>query len=78
MVTKDFSILGTPDEHDWPGVTKLPDYKRKFPKWPKDDLKKVLPQLDSQGHDLLMVSYICCPLQILEPSYHRNRRLKIL
>ena len=59
MVTKDFVILGTPDERDWPGVTKLPDYKRKFPKWPKDDLKKVLPQLDSQGHDLLMVSYIC-------------------
>ncbi|KAF6022664.1 CDK3 [Bugula neritina] len=49
-----FRTLGTPDETTWPGVTKLPDYKKKFPKWPKDDLRSLVPRLDSDAHELLM------------------------
>lgn len=35
-IFKIFKILGTPDEHDWPGVTSLPDYKSSFPKWKRN------------------------------------------
>ncbi|CAN4128401.1 unnamed protein product [Withania somnifera] len=31
---KIFSVMGTPNEDTWPGVTSLPDYKSAFPKWP--------------------------------------------
>jgi len=49
-----FRTLGTPDESTWPGVTSLPDFKSNFPKWPMNDLVKLVPSLDSIGHDLLM------------------------
>ena len=52
--------LGTPDERSWPGVTDLPDYKKRFPKWVKNTLTTVVPRLadcqGDQGHDLLKVS----------------------
>jgi cyclin-dependent kinase 2 len=28
-----FRTLGTPDETIWPGVTKLKEFKRSFPRW---------------------------------------------
>jgi cyclin-dependent kinase 2 len=30
---KIFQVMGTPDEHCWPGVRELPDWKHEFPKW---------------------------------------------
>lgn len=30
---KIFQVMGTPDEHCWPGVRELPDWKETFPKW---------------------------------------------
>ncbi|KAF5302706.1 hypothetical protein FQR65_LT08448 [Abscondita terminalis] len=30
---KIFKVLGTPDEKIWPGVSRLPDFKPKFPQW---------------------------------------------
>jgi cyclin-dependent kinase 2 len=48
-----FRTLGTPTETIWPGVTKLPDYKATFPKWPPQDLSKVVPVLNADGIDLL-------------------------
>jgi cyclin-dependent kinase len=30
QIFKIFSVLGTPDENSWPGVTALPDYKPTF------------------------------------------------
>uniref|UniRef100_A0A6J0URG1 Cyclin-dependent kinase 3 n=1 Tax=Pogona vitticeps TaxID=103695 RepID=A0A6J0URG1_9SAUR len=48
-----FRALGTPTESLWPGVTQLPDYKANFPKWPRKDLKVVIPHLDRDGRDLL-------------------------
>lgn len=32
-----YSVLGTPDEELWPGVTSFPDYKATFPKWKRPD-----------------------------------------
>ncbi|KAI0207715.1 Cyclin-dependent kinase 2 [Lamellibrachia satsuma] len=54
-----FRTLGTPDDSSWPGVSQLPDYKTTFPKWPSQDLAKVVPTLDEEGHDLLkkMITY---------------------
>jgi cyclin-dependent kinase len=47
-----FKLLGTPDENIWPGVTKLRDW-HEFPQWKPQDLKKIVPQLDDNGIDLL-------------------------
>lgn len=49
------SVLGTPDEGSWPGVSSLPDYKTSFPKWRPQPLSKIVPQLDHVGLDLLSV-----------------------
>ncbi|KAG1758336.1 kinase-like domain-containing protein [Suillus occidentalis] len=53
QIFKIFRILGTPSEETWPGVTQLPDYKDTFPRWSKQELKSVVPNLDDQGLDLL-------------------------
>lgn len=50
-----FRTLGTPSEAMWPGVTQLPDYKGSFPKWTKKGLEDVVPNLEPEGKDLLMV-----------------------
>ncbi|XP_071942711.1 cyclin-dependent kinase 2-like isoform X2 [Antedon mediterranea] len=50
-----FRTLGTPDETTWPGVTKLPDFKSTFPRWEKQDISKVVPNLDKDGKHLLAV-----------------------
>lgn len=44
-----FRTLGTPDESVWPGVTSLPDFKSKFPKWPRQPLAKTVPELPAEG-----------------------------
>ena len=48
-----YSILGTPDEEDWPGVTSLPDYKSTFPQWSATPLRKTVSHMDHNGLDLL-------------------------
>jgi len=53
-----FRTLGTPDESTWPEVSKLQDYKPNFPKWQRQNLKKILANLDDNGIDLLEVSFI--------------------
>ncbi|KAM3848713.1 cyclin-dependent kinase 3 [Vipera latastei] len=60
-----FRTLGTPTESLWPGVTNLPDYKGNFPKWPRKDMKVIIPNLDQDGRDLL--------LQLL--MYDPNKRI---
>lgn len=51
-----FRTLGTPTEATWPGVTQLPDYKRDFPRWARKEMKEIIPNLDRDGRDLLVVS----------------------
>jgi len=50
-----FRTLGTPDEDMWPGVSNLPDYKRIFPRWEAQNVSEIVPMLDADGTDLLMV-----------------------
>ena len=47
------SLLGTPTEEDWPGVTSFPDYKSSFPKWQRNMAKPLCTNLDDDGLDLL-------------------------
>lgn len=47
------SILGTPNEQDWPGVTSFPDYKPSFPKWARINIETIVTNLDNAGLDLL-------------------------
>jgi cyclin-dependent kinase len=47
------SVLGTPTEVDWPGVTSFPDYKSSFPKWQRTDVANIVTSLDDYGLDLL-------------------------
>jgi hypothetical protein len=39
----------------WPGVSNLPDYKRIFPRWEAQNMSEIVPMLDADGTDLLMV-----------------------
>jgi len=48
-----FRTLGTPTEEVWRGCTTLPDFKQNFPKWTKQDLKKMIPGVDPLAIDLL-------------------------
>ncbi|KAH7640846.1 LOW QUALITY PROTEIN: cyclin-dependent kinase 2 [Dermatophagoides farinae] len=48
-----FRTLGTPDEKLWPDVVKLCDYKSNFPKWKRQNMKELLPNLDDNAIDLL-------------------------
>jgi len=53
QIFKIFRILGTPNEENWPGVSQLPDYKATFPQWSRQDLMRILPQLDAAALDML-------------------------
>lgn len=55
---KIFRVLGTPNESQWNGISKLPHYKTIFPSWQTRDLKQLLNKNDEAG-DLLsrMLSY---------------------
>lgn len=55
-----FKLLGTPNEHTWPGMKKLPDYKE-FSAFPPIPLASVTPTLSSPGRDLLQNLLICTP-----------------
>lgn len=50
-----FSLLGTPNEETWPGVSQLPDYKSTFPQWSAQNLTQHIPALDPAGIDFLHV-----------------------
>lgn len=51
---KIFSIMGTPSEQTWPGVTEYPNFSETtFPKWLAKSLEEVVPNLEPAGIDLL-------------------------
>ncbi|ETV96053.1 CMGC/CDK/CDC2 protein kinase [Aphanomyces invadans] len=58
-----FRVLGTPDDHMWPGVSSLPDFKTSFPKWQPQPWHDVVPSLDACGVDLLMRMLVYEPRQ---------------
>ena len=48
-----FSILGTPTEEVWPGVSKMQDFSPMFPKWIRRPLSSIVQNLPPEGIDLL-------------------------
>jgi serine/threonine protein kinase len=58
---KIFRTLGTPTELSWPGVSRLPDYKSTFPRWPATKLQDKMPTIDSFGIDLFKQTLIYEP-----------------
>ena len=57
------SVLGTPDEPTWPGVTSFPDFKPSFPKWARDPSRALISGLDDNGLDLLDAMLVYDPAQ---------------
>ncbi|KAG2176121.1 hypothetical protein INT43_005354 [Umbelopsis isabellina] len=55
-----FKVLGTPTEETWPGVSRLPEYKRDFEIFGRIPLESLLPKLDPLGIDLLkrLIEYV--------------------
>ncbi|KAL0488126.1 cyclin-dependent kinase 2, partial [Acrasis kona] len=62
VLYKIFNTLGTPNEQNWPGVSKLEHFNMNFPKWNQNCLRTVVPQLDDLGIDLL------CKLLVYSPK----------
>ena len=58
-----FKILGTPTEETWPGVTELPSYSSKFPKFHRRNLKDILVGADPLAVDLIEKMLIYDPAQ---------------
>ncbi|KAF2760231.1 Pkinase-domain-containing protein [Pseudovirgaria hyperparasitica] len=52
-IFKIFRTMGTPTEHDWPGVSTFPDFKASFPKWAAASLEETVPGMDDDAIDLL-------------------------
>jgi len=46
-------MYGTPNEKSWVGVTKLPNYKPKFPQFKGNGIHSYCSLLDDNGLDLL-------------------------
>ena len=54
-----FRVFGTPNETNWPGVTKLANYRTSFPNWNENKLEQQIKEknaLDASGLDLLNVA----------------------
>jgi serine/threonine protein kinase len=86
---KIFMLLGTPNEHIWPGVSHLPDYKDTFPSWRPQPLADIVPSLDPVGLDLLSKMLVYDPqaritaraalghqyFHDIQPILHQQQRL---
>jgi len=45
--------MGTPSERSWPGISAFPEYKPTWPVYATQELRAILPQVDSLGLQLL-------------------------
>jgi negative regulator of the PHO system len=53
QLQKIFRLMGTPSERSWPGISQFPEYKPNFTVYATQDLRHILPQIDSMGLHLL-------------------------
>eukprot|EP00033_Pygsuia_biforma_P004246 GCRY01004656.1.p1 GENE.GCRY01004656.1~~GCRY01004656.1.p1 ORF type:complete len:334 (-),score=65.80 GCRY01004656.1:243-1244(-) len=73
QILKTFQMFGTPDEADWPGVTKLPDYNPHLPKWKAKDLKTVFHEVvDDDALDLLKKMFVYQPSKRISAAQAMN------
>ncbi|KRX01199.1 Protein kinase-like domain [Pseudocohnilembus persalinus] len=62
QLKKIFKIMGTPQVDKWPGLADLPNWKEdKFERFAGEDFRKICPQLDDLGIDLLQKTLRCNP-----------------
>lgn len=78
---KIFRVLGTPKEADWPGVSKLPDYKRNFPQWTPRKLREFI-SFDSEEEEEFLAEFMyynpekrCSAPNLLKSDYVKNVKL---
>lgn len=55
QIYKIFRLFGLPDESNWKGVSKLPDYNHNFPKWEMQDIDKFITFHSKEQRDFFMV-----------------------
>ncbi|KAH7126828.1 kinase-like domain-containing protein [Dendryphion nanum] len=53
QLQKIFRLMGTPSERSWPGISQFPEYKGNFTVYATQDLRMILPQVDTVGLNLL-------------------------
>lgn len=53
QLLKIFRLMGTPSERSWPGISSFPEYKNNWPVFATQELRSLLPQVDSLGLQLL-------------------------
>lgn len=53
QLLKIFRLMGTPSERSWPGISAFPEYKPTWPVYATQELRAILPQVDSMGLALL-------------------------
>ncbi|OZJ04266.1 Negative regulator of the PHO system [Bifiguratus adelaidae] len=53
QLLKIFRVMGTPNEHTWPGVSSFSEYKSTFPQYAPTNLSQFLTMIDQMGMDLL-------------------------
>jgi cyclin-dependent kinase 2 len=53
QIFKIFQMYGTPNEKNWPGITKLPEFKLSFPQFKGKGIESYNKNLESLGLDLL-------------------------
>jgi cyclin-dependent kinase len=68
------SILGTPDDNTWPGVTSFPDYKSSFPKWVRDYYKPIVEGMTPEGLELLEALLVYDPAGRMSAKAACNHR----
>lgn len=53
QLQKIFRLMGTPSERSWPGISSFPEYKTTWQVYATQELRNILPQVDSLGLQLL-------------------------
>ncbi|KAK6397020.1 negative regulator of the PHO system [Meristemomyces frigidus] len=53
QLLKIFRLMGTPSERSWPGISAFPEYKTSWPVYATQELRAILPQVDSLGLQVL-------------------------
>ncbi|KAF2720427.1 Pkinase-domain-containing protein [Polychaeton citri CBS 116435] len=53
QLLKIFRLMGTPSERSWQGISQFPEYKTNWPVYATQELRNILPQVDSLGLQLL-------------------------
>ena len=72
QLLRTFRLLGTPNEDEWPGLSRLPDFSATFPKWQAQPLREALPlkpeQLSDEGLELLERLLVCVPSERIDAT----------